>query len=107
VTEDRVSTNPLKKAPERSITHGLANLAEEMSVESRDLSHGLSQGQVAFRGIPDRRVFPSFRSSPQSCMAENSRGAVITYRLGARRPWVPAETGCIMGDNGWLSDVHY
>jgi len=50
-----VLINPLKEAPERSITHGLANLAEQMSVESRDLSHGLGHGQVAPRGIdPDR-----------------------------------------------------
>lgn len=44
-TEDHVSTNPFKEAlrPEESITHGLANLPEEMSVEPCDLSHGLGQ----------------------------------------------------------------
>ena len=42
-TKGHGSTNPPEETPDESDTHGLADLAEEMPIEPRNLSHGLDQ----------------------------------------------------------------
>ena len=55
------SADPPEKAPDEPDTHGLANLAEETSIESRSFSHGLGQESWVSGTAPGPAPLPTHR----------------------------------------------
>lgn len=97
VTGGHILPNPLEEAPDESSTHGLANLAEEMSVEPRDLSHGPGEIECQHqRWRFSKRVdVPAclfhYSDHPPIFNARLETHGRITRKPKARRPWVLAE----------------
>jgi hypothetical protein len=85
------------------VTHGLADLTEEISVEPHKLGHGLGQIECQHLmrrlskrvGVPARHSHHSDLASPNLAWQGSPRSS-LTRRLKARRPWVSRLVSVVM-----------